>query len=288
MKFYFQEFLNDLAWFQNYSSHTLRAYKKDLEIYREFKLSHFKDFYEFLKQKGLHSRSQARIISCVRSYSKFCQRKSLKKEEEPLKLPVFSQKLPYPLSVLDFSKLIQASSTPCPHRKKRNHLVLKILFGCGLRASELVNLNRKDYRPTESALCVLGKGKKERLIPLTELINKDLRNYIKESLDTLSEDPQALFVNNKKKRLHRVDLWRWIKVWSKKAQISSKISPHKFRHGCATILLENGADLRTIQTLLGHSHLSTTEIYTHITQNKLNEDIQKHHPLSLLKIKKLP
>ncbi len=288
MKFYFEEFLNELAWLKSYSQNTLNAYKRDLDLFRKFKISSKQDFYDFLKSKNLSSRSQARVISCVRSYFKFCHRKSLKLEKhEKLKIPLFSQNLPYALSVLDFSKLIQVSSHPCPHKKKRNHLLLKILFGCALRASELVNLNIQDYSLTESCLFVLGKGQKERLVPLTELIDKALRSYMQDSLKILSQDSKALFVNNKGKRLHRVDLWRWIRCWSQKADLNSKISPHKFRHGCATILLENGADLRSIQSLLGHSSVSTTQIYTHVTQNQLNKDIQKHHPLSEIKIKKL-
>ena len=285
MSFYFKEFLEEISLVKSYSRNTLMSYKKDLKLYEEFKRSSFEFFYEFLNSLKLSPRSQARAISCVRSYLKFCQSKGLKSDyDERLEIPKFQKNLPYALSVLDFSNLIQASSEKCPHKTRRNHLILKILFGCGLRVSELVNLNVKDYHETNSCLVVLGKGQKERLVPLTEVIEEDLREYMRESLERLSSSPQALIVNNKKRRLHRVDLWRWIRKWSRDAGLSQKITPHKFRHGCATILLENGADLRTIQALLGHSHIQTTEIYTHVTQNQLSQEIEEHHPLSKIKI----
>ena len=286
MKFYFEEFLGELAWIKSYSSHTLKAYKKDLSVYKEFKDSSYKNFHEFLSLKKLSARSQARIISCVRSYFKFCAHKGLHVSEQTLKVPRFPSSLPYALSVIDFSELIQAASDKCSHRNHRNHLILKVLFGCGLRASELTQLDIMDYHKTNSCFSILGKGQKERLVPLTELIETELSEYIKTDLPSLSQEPKALFINNKGRRLHRVDLWRWIRKWAKKANLSSKITPHKFRHSCATILLENGADLRTIQKLLGHASLQTTQIYTHITQNKLQKDIETHHPLSQLKIKK--
>src|SRR6202023_3202483 len=125
-----------------------------------------------------------------------------------------------------------------------------------------------------------GKGGKERLVPLTETLLQQLKLYIKEARPNLLKDETgSILINDRGHRPSRVDVWRWLAAWSSRAGFAEPIGPHQFRHGCATALLENGADLRTIQVLLGHSSLQTTQIYTSVTSMKLKEEVEKNHPL---------
>src|SRR5262249_6859290 len=128
---------------------------------------------------------------------------------------------------------------------------------------------------------VVGKGGKERLLPLSENLLGELKSYIKEvRLHLVKDDTKSILINDRGHRPSRVDVWRWLAAWSARAGFDEPIGPHQFRHGCATALLENGADLRTIQMLLGHSSLQTTQIYTTVTSHKMREEIDRNHPLA--------
>lgn len=141
-----------------------------------------------------------------------------------------------------------------------------------------------DFNVTDAWLKVVGKGGKERLVPLAENLLAQLKAYIKESRPHLvRDDTGSILINDRGHRPSRVDVWRWLAMWSARAGFADPIGPHQFRHGCATALLENGADLRTIQVLLGHSSLQTTQIYTSVTAHKLKDEIENNHPLSGLR-----
>ena len=286
---YKEEFFRVLQWNLCYSENTLAAYKRDIFLYEEF-LKTQKDmrkFYEFLTNKKLSARSQARVVSCVRGYLKFLQGKGKDVEGlEYLKFPRAHSKLPKFTTFKEFEQLLQS----CAHKSEvvtlRNRLVLIFLYGLGCRVSELVNLNLTDFNQTESWIQVVGKGKKQRLLPLSQELYKNLMNYLKRSRPSLASSREpALLVNNKGKRPSRVDIWRWLKDWSHKAGFEEVKNPHSFRHGCATVLLEQGADLRSIQKLLGHLHLQTTQIYTKVTSKHLKQTVDRCHPLSLPKKK---
>jgi len=133
-------------------------------------------------------------------------------------------------------------------------------------------------------LKILGKGNKERLVPLTAQLTESLREYLFSARGNLIKEPSScLLVNDRGHRPSRVDIWRWLSAWSHRAGFEEPIGPHRFRHGCATALLESGADLRSIQVLLGHSSIQTTQIYTSVTTQNLVQTIDEHHPLSRLK-----
>ena len=141
----------------------------------------------------------------------------------------------------------------------------------------------KDYSPTERWVKILGKGQKERLVPLTDTVALTLEAYLRTSRPILMKEPcDSILINDRGHRPSRVDVWRWLAAWSARAGFSEPVNPHRFRHGCATALLEGGADLRSIQILLGHASIQTTQIYTNVTTSTLTKAIEEHHPLSQL------
>jgi integrase/recombinase XerD len=266
------EFFEELQHVRGRSQNTVMAYRRDLELYQEFLKKH-KDvdqIYEFMKKRKLNPRSQARVISSIRTYLKFCESQGMKVPEmRSLRPPKVKVSLPEAVSFNDFQALYEAATVSDPYKTARNHVTLLMLYGVGARVSELISLDLHDFNETQACLVVLGKGNKERLIPLTSHL--------------LEESEKSILINDKGKRPSRVDIWRWLAAWAAKAGFDKPISPHKFRHGCATALLEGGADLRSIQMLLGHSSIQTTQIYTSVSTKVMKEELEKHHPLSEIK-----
>ena len=289
MLLYEKEFLRNLQFSGNYSKNTLFAYKRDLKYYALFcenEKKPLKDFFIFLNKKKLSPRSQARVISCLRTYFHFLQKRGESCPQiKQLKLPKARQSLPEPLNVKEFQALWKvANKDKSPSHSLRNELILSFLYVLGCRVSELISINTKDFNETEAWICVLGKGDKQRLLPLTQRLQKMIAVYLTKARPLLGNPNQScLFFNNKGNRPSRVDIWRWLKKWSLQAGLNRVKSPHSFRHGCASSLLEKGADLISIQKLLGHSNIQTTQIYTSINSKNLKQAIKKHHPLSGLK-----
>ncbi len=281
------EFFDDLQNVRGRSRNTVLAYRRDLELYGEFKSKHtdISGIYKFLQDKGLSKRSQARVISSTRTYLKFCELKGEECEDlRQLRPPKVKVGLPKTLSVQDFEKLVDAAVVEDLYKTKRNQLTLLLLFGLGCRVSELIGLDLTDFNETQAWLNITGKGGKERLVPLTDNLLMGLTYYLKSVRPHLVKaNETSVLINDRGKRPSRVDIWRWLDAWSKKAGFEETISPHRFRHGCATSLLEGGADLRSIQMLLGHSSIQTTQVYTHVNSKQLEAEVEEFHPLSDLK-----
>lgn len=281
------DFFEDLQHVRGRSQNTVMAYRRDLELYEEF-LAKYKDIsfiYEYMKKKGLSTRSQARVISSIRTYLRFVEKQGGKAPElRQLRPPKVKANLPTAVSLEDFYKLYEASEVAGqPYKTARNQITLLMLYGLGCRVSELIAMDIHDLNETDSFLSVMGKGGKQRLIPVTENLLKELKAYLTKARPQLLKSKTfSILINDKGNRPSRVDIWRWLAAWAKTAGFDEPISPHKFRHGCATALLEGGADLRSIQMLLGHSSIQTTQIYTSVTTQKITEEIKKHHPLSKL------
>lgn len=281
------DFFDDLQHVRGRSKNTIMAYRRDLELYLEFKKTKkpLSRLYMFMKKRNLSARSQSRVISSIRTYYKFLERKGVAapelRELKPLKVKT---KLPMPLTEEEFKKLYESCEMKDPYKTARNRVTLLLLFGLGCRVSEMIALNVQDFDPSEGWLKVTGKGRKERIIPLAENLLNELKFYIgnfrEHLLKKRSED--SILINDRSRRPSRVDIWRWLALWSEKAGLKEPVSPHRFRHGCATVLLESGADLRSIQLLLGHASLQTTQIYTNVSTGKKQEVIDKYHPLSQL------
>lgn len=278
------EFFDNLQHVRGRSLNTVMAYRRDLELWIEYRKTQnsVDGFYEFMKTQKLSVRSQARVISSVRTYFKFLLENGHRAAElRELKPPKIKTKLPKTLQPEEFERLFKACVVESPHRTARNQLSLLFLYGLGCRVSEMIDLDISDINATERWVKVLGKGSKERLIPLSDVLFTAVQNYlIKHREFLLKEKSGTMIVNDKGHRASRVDIWRWLSAWSKKAGFETTIHPHQFRHGCATALLESGADLRSIQLLLGHSSLQTTQIYTQVSQSKLGQTLEDHHPLA--------
>lgn len=281
---YWTEFFEDLQHVRGRSRNTVLAYRRDLELFDEFQKDHkdIQAIYDYMKKKGLSTRSQARVISSIRTYYKFCETKGMKIPSlNLLRPPKVKAALPKVLTLEEFQKLFEASEVENPYKTARNQITLLLLFGLGCRVSELIGLNLQDFNETEGWLRVLGKGGKERLVPLTQNLAVELKSYLEQVRPKLAKPgSHSILMNDRGKRPSRVDIWRWLAAWSEKAGFEETVNPHRFRHGCATALLEGGADLRSIQMLLGHSSIQTTQIYTSVSTSKIKEEIDKHHPLS--------
>lgn len=279
------EFFDELEHIRGRSKNTIMAYRRDLELWAEYrdKSKDVPAFFHFMKTKELSTRSQARVVSSLRTYMKFCEGRGLKMPElRQLRPPKITVALPKSLSLEEFQLLYESCKNEDPYKSARNQITLLLLFGLGCRVSELVGLNLQDYRETEGWLSVLGKGNKERAVPLTEQVSRELKAYLAQARPHLVKDETtpSILINDRGHRPSRVDIWRWLAAWSAKAGFEEPINPHRFRHGCATALLEAGADLRSIQMLLGHASIQTTQIYTSVTTKAMSETIAKHHPLS--------
>ncbi len=279
------EFFTDLQQIRGRSLNTVMAYRRDLELYAEFVESHqdIGAFYLFMKKRKLSVRSQARVISSVRTYLKFCETKGdTCPELRELRPPKVKVGLPQVLSLDEFKALLSACQVDNPFRTLRNQITLLMLFGVGCRVSELIALDLKDFNEIDGHLVITGKGSKQRLVPLTDRLLKELKDYLRDVRGQLVKkgSETSILINDRGHRPSRVDIWRWLSAWSQKTGSKEPINPHKFRHGCATALLESGADLKSIQMLLGHASLQTTQIYTNVTTQRLVDTISEHHPLS--------
>ncbi len=247
--------------------------KISVEAIREF-------IYDF--SKSANARSQARLISGLKSFFDYLVFEDLR-EDNPMVLieaPKIGRKLPDTLSLKEIDQLLDAIDLSSA-QGQRNKAIIELLYGCGLRVSELVNLRISDLYFEESFINVVGKGDKQRFVPISdytikyiELYQKHIRNH--QQIAAGHED--ILFLNRRGKQLSRAMIFTMIRTLANKANIQKKISPHTFRHSFATHLLENGADLRAIQQMLGHESITTTEVYMHLNQSHLRETIEKFHP----------
>ncbi len=281
---FWTDFFEELQTVRGRSQNTVMAYRHDLELYAEFVNANLPiaQIYDFLRKKDLSPRSQARMVSSIRTYLKFCESRGEKCPQlRELRQPKSKKTLPKVLTTEQFYALQEAAVTDNERQTLRNQLTLSLLFGSGCRVSELTDLDVADYNSIERWLKVTGKGGKQRLVPLTEVLVQAVNQYLELVRPGLAKEKiESLLVNDRGHRPSRIDVWRWLMAWSAKAGFDEPVSPHQLRHGCATALLDAGADLRSIQLLLGHSSIQTTQIYTSVSTQHLREAVDEFHPLS--------
>ncbi len=261
----------------------LFAYFEDEKIdFLKVELEHFHSFAAALMDVGIGERSIARILSGVRSFYKFLVLDGYLEQDptELLESPKIGKHLPEVLSVeeIDAIEGIIDVSTP---EGQRDRATIEVLYSCGLRVSELCNLLLSDLYLDEGFLRVTGKGNKQRLVPISERAIRELKSWFafRNSINIKPGEEDYVFISAaRKKHLSRITVFHNIKVYAEQAGIQKTISPHTFRHSFATHLLEGGANLRAIQTMLGHESISTTEIYTHIDRRFLRDQILQHFP----------
>ncbi|WP_046745776.1 site-specific tyrosine recombinase XerD [Kordia zhangzhouensis] len=232
--------------------------------------------------KILNARSQTRIISGLKSFFNYLVFEDYRKDNptELLEAPKIGRKLPDTLALEDIERLVEAIDLSKPEGH-RNKAILETLYGCGLRVSELVGLRVSDLFFEEGFIRVTGKGDKQRFVPISHFTQQHINLYLKEIRPFVKEVPEfsdTVFLNRRGKQLTRVMIFTIIKRLAEKTGLKKNISPHTFRHSFATHLLENGADLRAIQLMLGHESITTTEIYMHVDRSHLAKIMQKYHP----------
>ena len=272
---------------KNYSQHTLLNYKLDLNDFYKFcgkvdldKIDYLllRKYLAVLKEKSLGNRSVGRHLSALRSFFRFLSREGLIKTNPILMLssPKLDKHLPSFMTEEEVAKLIE-SVLPKDDEDElglRNRAILETFYSSGLRISELVALSLEDVDFIAGIVKAMGKGKKERVVPIGEVALKAIRKY----LDKRKKQNNALFLNKNGKRISARGVRDVVEKYLKNAGIRHGVSAHTFRHSFATHLLNRGADLRTVQELLGHANLSTTQIYTHLTTDRLKTVYDNAHP----------
>ncbi|MCP4649015.1 MAG: tyrosine recombinase XerC [PVC group bacterium] len=288
MERYIDKFLNYLKVEKDSSVHTLVNYSVDLKELSSF-VDHkeindvdvldIRKFLVSLRQKGFKKVSIARKMACLRSFFKFLCREGHCKNNPMIGLvgPKLDKKLPIFLGEDDMSKLLES-----PEEKDlaglRDKAILETLYSTGVRVSELVGLNIEAVDFIGGVIKVFGKGKKERLAPIGDKALRAIKNYLDKRARAGIATIRALFLNKNKRRLTDRGVRNIIEKYIKVASVRNDISPHSLRHSFATHLLNRGADLRSVQELLGHANLSTTQIYTHLSTEKLKNVYEKTHP----------
>lgn len=280
---------------RNYSGNTLEAYILDINKLLKFlkdngispkaaKLSDIQCFAASLHDIGISPRSQCRILSGVRAFYKYLYLDGYIKDDptELLESPKLGDHLPEVLTTEEVDRLEQAIDLG-KWEGQRNKAIIEVLFSCGLRVSELVNLKMSALYLDEQFVRIMGKGNKERLVPISENAIKQLKYWFidRSHMNIKPGEEDYVFLNRRGAHLTRTMILIMIKRLGAEAGIQKTISPHTLRHSFATALLEGGADLRAIQSMLGHESIGTTEIYTHIDTHTLREEILNHHPRNI-------
>lgn len=292
-------FLHYLAAEKRLSDNTIASYQADISSFllflapkkiplQQLSATHIRDFFSACKKKGISIRSNARRLSCLRSFFRFLQSEKII-EHDPsalLDLPKSGRTLPEYLSQNEVHRLLHSQGEKTAIAI-RNTAMLYLLYATGMRVSELVTLQTSSININAGFVRVLGKGSKERLIPFNDKAKEKISLYLQHSRKLLLKNKQShfLFVTNRASAMSRLRFWQIIRETAYMAEIDKKISPHMLRHSFATHLLEHGADLRSVQVMLGHSDIATTQIYTHVDNKRLKALHKKFHPRSRKTVK---
>ncbi|GGM22387.1 tyrosine recombinase XerD [Paraliobacillus quinghaiensis] len=288
-----QDFYHYLQIERGLSENTLQSYRRDIKQYHAFLVSTYeiRDWSQvershitnYLYNLNDHDRSQATIargLSSIRLFHQFMIQENQLSNDASLHIetPKKDRKLPKILSAEEVDKLLNMPTTD--PLKTRNKAMLETLYATGLRVSELIQLKVSDLHLMMGFVRCLGKGGKERIVPLGDIAKEAIEVYLSNSRDSLikNKNVEQLFVNHHGNKLSRQGFWKILKGIARDAQIKKDITPHTLRHSFATHLLENGADLRAVQEMLGHVDISTTQIYTHVTKARLKDIYTSHHP----------
>lgn len=292
MQVFLDEFLYHLAVERGLTENTLVSYRADISAFLDFlrkrKVASLaqadKDtimaYLYALQMKGRSSATVSRHLAAMRSFFRFLVREGTlaKDPTADLESPKQHQKLPRVLNAEEVDLLLgqPMSGEPCGLRDKA---MLELLYATGIRVTELISLDLEHIHINNGFIRCYGKGKKERMVPLGDVAARCLQEYLDRGRPKLMRDKnQAFFVNQHGRRLTRQGFWKILKKYARSAGITKEVTPHTIRHSFATHLLENGADIRSVQEMLGHSDISTTQIYTHLTKNKLKEIYNRTHP----------
>lgn len=296
MKNQMEDYLHFLKIERGLSDNTIQSYQRDLNQYFAFleekKVTSWDvidrylvlDFLEELRNKGKSSATIIRMVSTLRKFHQFLRQERMT-DNDPMQhidTPKKTQKLPKTLSIKEVEKIIESPDTT-DYLGIRDRAILEVMYATGLRVTELISLKLDDLHLSLGLLQTLGKGDKERIIPLGDEAIKWIEIYLEKSRPELlaknkKEKPSILFLNYKGEGFSRQGIWKNLKVYVTQAGIEKEVTPHTLRHSFATHLLENGADLRVVQELLGHADISTTQIYTHISKKRMADVYKNYFP----------
>ena len=290
---YIKDFVSFLKIEKGLADNSIFAYQNDVSKLRDFsearnilpqdiQYAHLKEFIAELYDLGLSARSQARIISGAKQFFMFMLIEDIIKDDpsELLEMPKLGRKLPEVLTIEEIDHLMAAVDLS-KNEGHRNRAIIETLYSCGLRVSELVNLRFSDLYFEEGFIRVIGKGNKERLVPVSKSVEKEIglyNDHIRRHQHIQAGNENVVFLNRRGAKLTRVMIFTIIKDLSAAIGLIKSISPHTFRHSFATHMIEGGANLRAVQEMLGHESITTTEIYTHLDQRFLHDAIVSFHP----------
>lgn len=295
MKFILREFESYLQLEKGLSENTIKSYLKDLEQYtshlskyydvdnpEKIEKRHIENFLQTLHRRKLSPKTIARKISAIKSLHHFLFVEKILDSDisSDFQTPKIPKNLPTVLSVEEVVKILEISEAKSP-LGYRNKALLELIYGSGLRVSELLDIRMSDVHLSERYVVVQGKGGKERIVPISDMAITALRKYMTDARPKLIKKPLPLpylFINNEGGRLSRQGFYKVLQGLANDAGIEVNVSPHTLRHSFATHLLENGIDLRSLQTLLGHEDISTTQIYTHISKTRARQVYDETHP----------
>ena len=272
------------------SKNTLAAYRSDLKIFNKWlagksfisvNSKHIQDYFSDRQKNNISSSSQARILTCLHSFYQYLLANQLIKKDptEQLSQPKLEKKLPVFLNIQEVEKLLEAPSSSSLFGQ-RDRAMLELLYSCGLRVSELINLSYHNINLKEEFIRIHGKGNKERILPMGEMAIDYLMKYETNARPILLKNGQSdsYFLSNRGSAMSRQNFFYIIKAYANQVGIDKPLSPHSLRHAFATHLVQKGADLRSVQLMLGHSDISSTQLYTHIQNAQLKAQHAKHHP----------
>jgi integrase/recombinase XerD len=287
-----RDYLHHLQVERGLSENTLAAYERDLSKLEAFAGTRRRDvlgltqsdlaeFIAWLGESGLAPRSVARVVHALHGFYRFAVREGQVETDpmEHLRAPKVFRSLPRYLTNAQIEALLAAPDTTTP-LGLRDRAILETLYATGLRVSELIALSASDVDLAVGLLRCIGKGRKERLVPVGRLAREWIERYVRDGRPALAQDPSVgvLFVNHRGGRLSRMGLWGIVRKHAMVAGVARTLTPHVLRHSFATHLLEHGADLRALQAMLGHADISTTQIYTHVTRERLRRVYDQFHP----------
>ena len=286
-------FLDYLSVERGLAQNTIISYRYDLIKYINFLKKNkvqslnqtskglINNYFVYLRKEGLEINSISRNLVAIKMFYRFMLAEGFINEDVSslIEFPRVSKKLPYALSLREINILLEDSNFK-GYLGQRNQAILELFYATGIRVSELINLKIDDVNMENQMLKCLGKGSKERIIPFGSKAYQSLSLYLEKVRPKLAKDPKenVLFLNSRGERLSRQGIFYLVKQYARKAGIGKKVTPHTLRHTLATHLLENGADLRSVQEMLGHSDISTTQIYTHVSIKWIKEEYYKAFP----------
>ena len=295
MENFLQDYMTMLKVERNLARNSLESYERDLQQYHQYlktelklktirnvTLGHIRSFVRKLSNRGLAANSIKRAVSSIRTYHNFLSAEGHMKDNpaQLLDTPKIPRKLPNVLTIQEIDKILGIIPENAP-MAQRDLAIFEMMYSCGLRVTELCDFKTSDILWDSEMIRVQGKGSKQRFVPIGPIARENLKNYLNHERNTLADkNPNVaeVFLSRNGRKLTRMMIWVLLKKWTESAEIKKEVSPHTLRHSFATHLLEGGADLRSVQEMLGHRDITTTQIYTHLDKEHLKDVHRTYHP----------